>query len=68
MLPIATVLTTFGVYTWGLGKPLTPQLIFPALALLDEIRGPILSVGEVVADLVRGWTQQSAADIAYIHR
>jgi ABC-type multidrug transport system fused ATPase/permease subunit len=55
VLPVATVLATFGVYTW-LGHSLTPQLTFTSLALLDEIRGPILSVGEVVADLVRGWT------------
>ena len=54
-MPVATVLATFGVYTW-MGNSLTPQLTFTALALLDEIRGPILSVGEVVADLVRGWT------------
>ena len=46
MLPVATVLTTFGVYSM-LGNTLTPQLTFTALALLDEIRGPILSVGEV---------------------
>ena len=55
VMPVATVLTTFGVYTW-LGNTLTPQVTFTALALLDEIRAPILSVGEVVADLVRGWT------------
>ena len=46
VLPVATVLTTFGVYSM-LGHTLTPQLTFTALALLDEIRGPILSVGEV---------------------
>ena len=55
VMPVATVLTTFGVFTW-LGNTLTPQVTFTALALLDEIRAPILSVGEVVADLVRGWT------------
>ena len=55
VLPVASVLTTFGVFSL-LGGKLTPQLTFTSLALLDEIRGPVLSVGEVVADLVRGWT------------
>jgi ABC-type multidrug transport system fused ATPase/permease subunit len=54
IVPVATLLTIFGVYT-HLGNQLTPSVTFTALALLEEIRQPILSVSNVVSNLVRAW-------------
>ena len=45
-MPVATLLTIFGVYAY-LGNQLTPSVTFTALALLEEIRQPILSVSNV---------------------
>ena len=55
LVPVATLLTMFGVYSW-LGNQLTPAVTFTGLALLDEIRQPILSVAAVCSDLVRAWS------------
>eukprot|EP01050_Picozoa_sp_SAG11_P019150 SAG11_NODE_3008_length_2770_cov_2.049383_4_plen_186_part_00 len=55
IVPVATLLTIFGVYTYT-GNQLTPSVTFTALALLEEVRQPILSVGNVVSNLIRAWS------------
>eukprot|EP01051_Picozoa_sp_SAG22_P015282 SAG22_NODE_1972_length_3225_cov_4.402431_3_plen_169_part_00 len=55
IVPVATLLTIFGVYTY-MGNQLTPSVTFTALALLEEVRQPILSVGNVVSNLIRAWS------------
>lgn len=49
--PVFVALATFGVFTW-LGHSLTPEIAFPALALINILRFPINALPNVISSVV----------------